>query len=48
MKSALNITIKDIAEMMSEAQEMGVAINMQIIPIKKDKEADHQTEKGGV
>ncbi len=48
MKKPLNLTIEDIAKMMSDAQEMGVAINMQIIPIKKDKEKDHQTEKGGV
>ena len=48
MKKPLNLTIEDIAKMMSEAQKMGVAINMQFIPIKKDKEADHPTEKGGV
>lgn len=47
MKKPLNLTIEDIAKMMSEAQKMGVAINMQFIPIKKDKEADHQTDKGG-
>lgn len=46
MKKPLELTIEDIAKMMSDAYEMGVAINMQIIPIKKDKE-NHPTEKGG-
>jgi hypothetical protein len=47
MKNPLNLTIEDIAKMMSEAEKMGVAINMQFIPIKKDKEIDTPTEKGG-
>ena len=47
MKKPLNLTIEDITKMMTEAQEMGVAINIQFIPIKKDKETNNATEKGG-
>ena len=45
MKKPLKLTIEDIVKMITEAEEMGVAINMQFIPIKKDN--DHSTEKGG-
>ena len=45
MKKPLNLTIEDITKMMAEAQEMGVAINIQFIPIKK--ETNKTTEKGG-
>ena len=47
MKKPLKLTIEDIVKMITEAEKMGVAINMQFIPIKKDKEIDHPTEKGG-
>lgn len=47
MKKPLKLTIEDIVKMITEAEEMGVAINMQFIPIKKDRETDHPTEKGG-
>lgn len=45
MKKPLKLTLEDILRIISQSQEMGVAINMQFIPIKKDK--DHSTEKGG-
>ena len=47
MKKPLDLTVEDIAKMMAEAQELGVAINMQFIPIRKDKETNNTTEKGG-
>lgn len=48
MKKPLKLTIEDIVKMITETEKMGVAINMQFIPIKKDKENDRPTEKGGV
>lgn len=48
VKKPLKLTIEDIVKMMTEAEKMGVAINMQFLPIKKSKESNHPTEKGGV
>lgn len=47
MKKPLKLTLEDILRIISQSQEMGVAVNIQIIPIKKDKETDRPTEKGG-
>lgn len=48
MKKPLKLTLEDILRIISQSQEMGVAVNIQIIPIKKDKETDRPTEEGGV
>lgn len=45
MEKLKTVTLEDIAQIMAEAREMGVAINMQIIPLSKAQKADESTDE---